>query len=368
MPTLGIMVEKINKEEYELQCLAAPNAGFERVVLFTPGDVDLEGRRLKGWVWSNGQWEFQHLPSYPDFIYDRGIYERSSQIRQAGKVKRKSGIPFVGDWLGNNKWIIQQKMAVNPRLRPHLIPSRLLVKAGDAYDMLAKYNRVIIKPAGTHAGAGIKLVYRGDRYYGLMENDRPVEQLTRREFSKMLEGLKRRHLIQKWLQLQDDQNRNYDIRVLMQKNEKGKWHLTGKGVRYGKAGSITSNLATGGEATEINAFLNKQFGEAKAKQLISKLRELGYEVSAHLEKAFQKRLVELGLDFGIDRKGRIWIIEANTKPGKKLLEQLCQTDAFRNSLQLPIQFAGFLLKKPNHNGTVQASKQIAGNRSMVKGI
>ncbi|WP_282943063.1 YheC/YheD family protein [Paenibacillus sp. RC67] len=346
MATLGIMLDRIIKSEYKWQIKAMKPAGFEKVLLFTPDHVNLQTKRISGWVYANNQWKYHSVSPFPTLIYDRGEYSGHMLLR-AKQVKEKAGIPFIGEWLGNNKWSIQTHLATNPKLRPHLIPSNLLNDIQSIQAMINKYKTVIIKPLGTHSGIGIlKLSLRNGKYT-IDEDSKKSLSLSKAGVTARLKVIrnKKRYMIQRWIDITDKSNRVYDIRVLIQKNERGIWHITGMGVRLGKVGNITSNLATGGEAEEIVLFLTKQFGAAKARMIQNRLRTLTNEIAVHLERSYHKRLVELGLDFGIDKKSNIWIIEVNTKPGKKLLEQVGTLKTFKESLQLPIYYAGFLRAK-----------------------
>lgn len=343
MATLGIMWDRMNKGVFKWQAKAIRAAGFDKLLLFKPDHVDRKYRTIAGWVYENNQWRYVPSSPYPAIIYDRGIYS-GRMLREARLVKETTGIPFAGDWLGNDKWNIHKHLSVNSRLRPYLIPTLLLNHNQAVHTMLRKYRKLIIKPLGTHKGTGIlKLSYMNGRYV-VEENKRKKIHLSKEGLQGKLAQLrsKRNYLVQQWVDITDANNRVYDIRVLIQKNALGQWYLTGMGVRLGKAGNITSNLATEGTAKEIISFLSQQFGHTRALRLEQKLRELAYEIAAQLERSYHKRLVELGLDFGIDRQSHIWIIEANAIPGKEVFKQAASPKVFKQSLQLPIYYAGFL--------------------------
>ncbi len=344
--TLGIMWDRMNRGVFKWQAKAIRAAGFDRLLLFKPNHVDRRNRTVAGWVYENNHWRYEPKSPYPSIIYDRGIYS-GRMLQEARQVKENIGIPFAGDWLGNDKWSIHKHLSVNSRLRPYLIPTLLLSHNQAVHTMLHKYNKVIIKPLGTHKGTGIlKLSYRNGKYV-IEENKKQRLPLSKEGLQRKLAQLrsKRNYLVQKWVDITDASNRVYDIRVLIQKNEFGQWHLTGMGVRLGKAGNITSNLATEGSAKEIISFLTKQFGHTRALRLEQKLQELAFEIATQLERSFQKRLVELGLDFGIDRQSHIWIIEANAIPGKEVFKRATSPKVFKQSLQLPIYYAGFLHRR-----------------------
>ncbi|GLX70434.1 YheC/YheD family protein [Paenibacillus glycanilyticus] len=343
MATLGIMWDRMNTGVFKWQAKAIRGAGFDKLILFNPGKVNHRYRTIAGWVYENNHWRYEPNSPYPALIYDRGIYS-GRMLREARQVKEQAGIPFVGDWLESDKWNIHKKLFVNSRLRPYLIPTLLLSHNQAVHTMLHKYNKLILKPIGTHKGKGIlKLTYTNGKYV-IEENKRKRIPLSKEGLHGKLAELRgsRNYLVQKWVNITDSTNRVYDIRVLIQKNSLGQWYLTGMGVRLGKAGNITSNLATEGTAKEIISFLSTQFGHTRALALEKKLRELAFEIAVQLEQSYHKRLVELGLDFGIDRQSHIWIIEANAIPGKEVFKQVASPRVFKQSLQLPIYYAGFL--------------------------
>ncbi|MDF2927234.1 MAG: hypothetical protein K0R57_6148 [Paenibacillaceae bacterium] len=348
MTTLGIMSDTADEAEYEWLGKAASAAGFRDALLFTPEDVDWTSRRISGWVFDSSGCVFRSGLPFPPLLYDKGIYKDRSRIRNAVKVKRLSGITFIGEWLGNNKWSIQQQLMKNRQFRPHLIPSAPLANVAAVQSMLQKHKRLILKPVSTHEGAGIIMLYQTNGLIHLRENMKPGRQLPQGKLACAIQELKadgRQYLIQKWMPFQDRDGRPYDIRVLVQKNSKGRWQVTGMGIRQGEEGMLTSNLATGGRTLEVLPFLVSLFGAAKASLIEEQLRSLTPKLALHLERSTGKRLVELGLDFGIDRRGHVWLIEANTKPGKKVLEQLGPPEAYMDSLQLPVSFAGYLLRR-----------------------
>jgi hypothetical protein len=55
------------------------------------------------------------------------------------------------------------------------------------------------------------------------------------------------------------------------------------------------------------------------------------------------RLVELGIDFGVDLDGYIWILEVNSKPGRSIFTYLQDDKARNRALENPIRYAKYLL-------------------------
>jgi glutathione synthase/RimK-type ligase-like ATP-grasp enzyme len=155
---------------------------------------------------------------------------------------------------------------------------------------------------------------------------------------------RRSYLQQQYLLLQTRSGDAYDVRSLVQKDGAGRWQVTGMAVRRGQGGSLTSNLHGGGTVEPVGEFLASQFDSAKAESLLRELHLLSELIPQSLE-ACHGRLAELGIDFGIDIEGHIWILEVNSKPGRSIFTYLHDHQARTRALVNPIRYARFLIKQ-----------------------
>ncbi|MDF2960165.1 MAG: endospore coat-associated protein [Paenibacillus sp.] len=154
----------------------------------------------------------------------------------------------------------------------------------------------------------------------------------------------RSYLLQQYLLLQTYSGDAYDVRSLVQKDGTGRWQVTGMAVRQGQGGSLTSNLHGGGTVQPAEPFLVRQFGADKAKSIAYRLQDLSVQIPEALEK-HHGRLAELGIDFGVDTEGHIWILEVNSKPGRSIFTYLHDNQARINALTNPIRYARYLLQR-----------------------
>ncbi|WP_368784377.1 YheC/YheD family protein, partial [Acinetobacter baumannii] len=51
------------------------------------------------------------------------------------------------------------------------------------------------------------------------------------------------------------------------------------------------------------------------------------------------RLVELGIDIGIDRQGKVWLIEVNSKPGRASFRRIEGGKYYREVRLNPLRYA-----------------------------
>lgn len=70
--------------------------------------------------------------------------------------------------------------------------------------------------------------------------------------------------------------------------------------------------------------------------------QLSANIPIHLESHFG-RLAELGIDFGVDQQGKVWILEVNSKPGRSSFFKIGDVISARKSIENPIGYARYLL-------------------------
>jgi glutathione synthase/RimK-type ligase-like ATP-grasp enzyme len=323
----------------------ALDVGFDDLIVFTPEDVNLPQRRIYGYKYDKGEWKRAQLP-YPTLGYDLGYYTDSATINKVNKIRSKEHFPFLGSYLGN-KIMIQRRLLSSPKLKPHLIPTYPYKDLASLLALLQKYETVMLKPVNGMGGQGIIRLSLEKKEILLKKSDETLQFNSLKQVEEKLKKFtaNKKFVVQKWVNISDKKGQVYDIRVLMQKNEKASWTLTGMAVRQGEKDSITSNLKTGGKAYEVYPFLTQQFGQKQADILFNKIKKISLYIPPFLEKRTRRSLFELGLDLCIDQEGHIWILEVNNKPGKTIFNIVSNIEAAEQSVLLPIQYASQVVKQ-----------------------
>jgi glutathione synthase/RimK-type ligase-like ATP-grasp enzyme len=133
--------------------------------------------------------------------------------------------------------------------------------------------------------------------------------------------------------------------MLVQKNGKGEWEVTGCAGRIGAARSVTSNLHGGGRAIEMEKLLRQRFASDKTIEKIRQTAEkLAMDIVDQLELEYG-RLCELALDLAVDPDGHVWLIEINPKPGRNIFLQINDLEAYRTAIIRPLEYAKWLYKQ-----------------------
>ncbi|OGX61760.1 MAG: hypothetical protein A2189_02665 [Paenibacillus sp. RIFOXYA1_FULL_44_5] len=140
------------------------------------------------------------------------------------------------------------------------------------------------------------------------------------------------YIAQQGIQLTSYNNRPFDLRILVQKNNRGEWEISGVGARIAGKTSITTHVPRGGSIDDPDKLLTASFGKNKSKIMLRRVNKAALTIAQQIEKKSHYMLGEMSIDLGIDENGRIWFFEANSKPMKfdepsirqKSLEQLIQ--------------------------------------------
>lgn len=361
MKQLGIMVSNVNAiglrtpshyTSLSIQALRSKVC----CIFFSPIDINWQTKRVNGYIYhpTTQQWLRRCLP-LPKLIYDR-CFNRAKQQYEAHRqaityLRRGQHARLLGQPLPS-KWTVYKWLQQQPDLQPYLPLTERYVGKRSLVTWFAQRDELFLKPrAGSH-GKGMLYVKRsGHEQFTIIGRNKRYHafQLVLPSSDKLFRLLqrvtkRRPYLMQTYLALTTPQNEPYDIRSFIQKNDRGHWQHTGIAMRRGARGSIIANLHGGGKAEPLIPYLSEVFGTDKALQLQQTIVSLSYKIATCLEHHFG-HLLELGLDFGIDLSGSVWLLEANSKPGRAIFEHLQLHDLREHSIRMSIEYARFILER-----------------------
>ncbi|WP_227793248.1 YheC/YheD family endospore coat-associated protein [Paenibacillus guangzhouensis] len=322
------------------------------VFVFSPTWLRPKLGRVVGYAYTDKGWERGAFP-IPKVVYDRCYYptlQKYLEIQRAiQRLNDLSPITFLGRGL-KGKWDVYQMMSNYESVSPHL-PKTMLY---DSISSLSEWieacgGEAFLKPHGGSHGKNTLYVHRKDGKL-FIRGRSASNEIIERVFKQEAAGYRwihqwigsRKFIMQPYLYLNNRNEEPFDIRSLVQKNEHGEWQLTGMAVRRGKPGSLTSNLHGGGHAESATPFLEREFGNVKTAGLIKSIKELSQQIPLLLEER-HGRLAELGIDFGVDRDGNLWVLEVNSKPGRSIFLQMNDRSTALKSVENPILYARYLL-------------------------
>jgi len=320
------------------------------VFYFSPGDLSEQENKCRGFVplkeggWVHG--EFHR----PDIVIDRCHQYRKgkSLLEPYFSLRKHASLRFANNPIGS-KLHVHHALAQVEKMNAWL-PHTVAYSEEALREMLSRYPVLYIKPSGGTGGRGVlRIISRDDGSYSLLGRNQRREKMSLQLHSLdellswMNPWVRRTHfIIQQGLQLDLIPNRSADLRLLIQKNEEGRWAITGFGMRIGEESSPTSNLHGGGKGVLAGDVLEPIFGPEKTRDIIEECLQLGYE-TAHAIGNSYPALIELGIDIGIDVKGDIWLIELNSMPQREIFNHIGKNDLYHLSFRRPIQYALYLI-------------------------
>jgi hypothetical protein len=213
-----------------------------------------------------------------------------------------------------------------------MVPKTLPLSTQSLNSMLKKYGSVILKPMSGSGGAGVMQVTAvGKRRYKvhsgrtskILAGERAVRAYLRHRQRK------RRYMVQRRINLATLNGRKIDFRVMAQRRKT--WKVTGKLAKIAGKGFIITNVARSkGYVLPAGSALNRapSLKSHSAKRIQSRLDTAALRAAKRLS-SYYPWLRTVGFDMGVDKGGKVWIIEANFKPNIYLFRKLKDKTMFR---------------------------------------
>ncbi len=212
-----------------------------------------------------------------------------------------------------SKWAKTEVLLTNEEIASH-IPQTLKFNSVNLRSMLDSHQRVVVKPVVGTGGFSIIKVKREESGYSLKHRAKTHHYST-------LEGLigglkkqmsKRKYLIQKGIKLAKVNGRPIDYRVKYVKVG-SRWEIRAIVGRIARPGLFVTNLTQGGTLVTGSQGIKRSLGSSMVKAKKREMRRLTVLATKLLETRYPG-ISQLGFDYGIDKKGKIWIFEVNTRP------------------------------------------------------
>ncbi|WP_239615158.1 YheC/YheD family endospore coat-associated protein [Cohnella mopanensis] len=324
---------------------------------FAPWTWDAANDSVKGWSWNpdKHRWEAcrRQLPSV---VYDRSWPETQEEKRRyrlaIQNIRAVKQLTFLNGFLPH-KGKVYEVLSTDRTIAKTIPPTVRYQGPTSIAAWLRKCRgSVFLKPiAGSQGKRVIAICRVGNgkvNLTGRQGDNRPmaIHGLSEAEALHRLDRWigDRAYLMQPLLELKGRNGEPFDLRCLMQKDQTGRWTLTGVAARLGSPDNVTSNLHGGGNAAPAKEVLTKLFGEQRGAELLQEVSSLSFLIVARLEQTLG-RFAEIGLDFGVDCSGKLWFLEANSKPGRTSMRSAGQEAVLAAALQ-PLSYARSILLRP----------------------
>lgn len=319
--------------------------------VFEPQALARADRSVRGWTPAGRGWARRSFP-HPTVIYDR-VWGVTPEVKARFEERllrlwTEEGIPSFNPPF-RDKLAIHEILSTSPALGEHL-PATLPLSAESVAALFADYDTLYVKPILGRQGKGIaRCTRRGGRYLivrrGASGRTLRASVTSPEEVVRASTGgaSPRAFLVQRGLPLVRIGSGSVDIRVIVQRNGRGEWSVTGMGVRVGASGGIVSNLHAGGKAFTLSKMQRAAGIPRAVRHLRTRVERVAMEAVTTLG-AHLPHLGEVGVDIGLAKDGSLWIIEINRQPGRALFARAKLYAAWRRSRRRIIEYALYLAK------------------------
>lgn len=299
-------------------------------VAFTPNQVNWESGEVSGYVLdAEGGWVRKTVP-LPDVVYNRlpsRKVEKSSSTENFKERFVRRRVPLF-NWSFFDKWDVYRLLDGETEAEKHVPESYINPTPEQIQNLMEKHRFVYLKPTGGSLGIGIyRLTYNPKRgYFARFRRNGSNVLIRFNKFSGLMNLLRRHNInlqhyvIQQGIRLVELDDCPLDFRFHMNKNGQNQWVAAGIGAKKAGRGSVTTHIRNGGQLMTPEQALYRVYGSSKGEEMLQAAKEAAVKLAEAIERKSPHPLGELGFDIGIDQNDRVWMFEANAKPGRSIFK------------------------------------------------
>lgn len=322
--------------------------------IFTPEMVNWNRQVINGWFYrrdSSGSYRWiRKAAPFPDVVYERVPNRKAESQIQVQECKKRlqaiSRTHFFNQGFFN-KWKVHEAIYNHPLTVDCIPESRRSPSLETVQEMLDRHKMVYLKPSGGSLGLGIFRITQIPQggYYcrfrignqNILRQYRSLRPLMQQIFGARMKRLPN-YLVQQGIRLIKYQGRPVDFRVHMHKDRTGQWKVVAIGAKVAGIGSVTTHGRTGGSLLSTSELL-KQCFSSKSAEVEERIRNTSVRICTALENRVGGPLGELGLDIGVEKNGKVWLFEANSKPGRHIFKHPSLSESGKESARCITQYS-----------------------------
>jgi hypothetical protein len=323
--------------------------------------IDWNEGMVKGYFYDEKEgWTKQDIP-LPNVIYNRLPNRKTENHQTLKNIKHRLQDEYLIPWYNPgffSKWEMHTSLLDEKDLSNYLPETIYQPTYDDIEKMVSSHKHVYIKPANGSLGLGIFQVVAAENHGGFYCRYKDGEENRLQKFTSLrklvnylFQNKKLNHyLIQQGIDLIRYENRPLDFRIHTNRDHEGKWVMTALAAKIAGRGSVTTHLNNGGMIKTLEElYPEKRKRDELHKQLEGIVITLSHAIATRTE-GF---IGEIGFDIGLDREGRIWLFEANSKPGRAIFSHPKLRGQDKLSRQLAMSYAIYLTQQGIQHPEVQ---------------
>ncbi|MBS8262929.1 YheC/YheD family protein [Mesobacillus boroniphilus] len=321
--------------------------------VFGEEHIDWDQGLIQGYFFIDGSWTKIKVP-FPNVVYDRLPNRRTERKFELRSLKSRMQTDYLIPWYNPgffSKLDVFERLQQDERASEYLPETHQFSSFSVIERMLSNYGNVYVKPANGSLGLGIHQILfdkHNGYYYCRYRDQEGINKLTRFEtLEKLMKKIFHKRnlsqmIVQQGISLLRSEKRLIDFRVHTNKDEYGQWQVAAIAAKIAGQGSVTTHVNNGG----VVKSLDELFEDRTEQELCEKkLSEASLLLSSILEKNMEGIIGEIGFDLGIDKSGKVWLFEANSKPGRSIFKHPKLRNFDLLTRKLSLSFGIFLAEK-----------------------
>lgn len=310
---------------------------------FRLNKVDWEKNTVKAYCLDpcNYQW-VKKIISVPQVIHDRSAKPGPKTVRGYTKRGKVDSIQWINSTRTFGKWETFQALRSSKKTAGYF-PKTTLLSSSKLAKYLKKYKYCFVKSNYGRGGRQVFRIEKAGKYYLCKKGGSVIESWKFNKLKNVCTFLHKNLgeflILQQGISLAEINRSPFDMRILLQKNTSCDWIISALNFRIAKPGAIVTNFAAGSRDVFIFP------GEDLIHDGLSWNRlELFTLQTVKAMETFFGSIGEVGLDVGLDREGKLWLFEANSRPSS-IAYRKAPSEACSQIFGLPLDYASSLVKR-----------------------
>lgn len=337
-----------NPDIYMRNTLIIAQAYGIETFLCTLDDFDYDQQRVTGRSFERGVWYTKQF-EFPDAI-DNLMVQKST----APALAKLSKYALLMNHRVGSRESIYPFLQNDPAFKPYFIPTINLENKQQIIDSLAKYHAIVIKPGNGMQARGIIKIYQEKDVFKvdmMKAAGEQVQRLNEEAFSRFIDTIDlSQSVCQPLIDTTTKDGHPFHVRMLVRKNEVGRFSLVSSYVEIGLLNKVVSNMHIGGGLIWLEALVTGLYQE-KAPAILQELKKMSQTLPRAFQAHYDYHLSALGIDIALDKQGHPWIMEVNAGPGHEYVKL--------DDIELRVRNYAFLA------GKAEAAKKF-GNRQVFQ--
>ncbi|MBC6975354.1 YheC/YheD family protein [Bacillus sp. Xin] len=321
--------------------LIPPDPLHPFVFLFGAQHINWDEETIDGYFFKEESWVQCKVP-FPNVIYDRLPNRQAESYKPIIRAKKRLQTKYAIPWFNPgffNKWNIHE-LLINEKTVASLLPQTETFQHFEQVErFLSSYKHVYMKSVHGSFGRSIyQILYSTTescyycRYHEGKQNKFRKYHSLETLINHVMQGQDlKEFIVQQGIVLLRIGGQPVDFRIHTNKNRFGNWRISAIVAKIAGKGSMTTHINSGGEVK----LLQDIFPDATERiRITNKLTDVAMQLSSTLDRCMKGNIGEIGFDLGLDKNEKVWLFEANSKPGRTVFqsEELQEYDELTKQL------------------------------------